>query len=72
MYVSTHFISSDEELKVENGKVTLFVTIDKELLRRLETSDHPDLVAEGTTRVEEGLCFIKNNQPGEFSHEMEQ
>ena len=67
MYVSTHFISSDEELKVENGKVTLFVTIDKELLRRLETSDHPDLATEGITRVE----TIKNSQPGEFSNEME-
>ena len=65
-------ISSDEGLEEENGKVTLFVTIDKELLRRLEASDHPDLATGGITRVEEGLHFMKNSQPGEFSHEMKQ
>ena len=36
-------------------------------LRGKFSSVHPDLAAEGITRVEveeEGLCFIKNNLPG--------
>ena len=46
--------------------VTMVVSIDRELLRRVNTSLHPDLAAEGITRVEvgeEGLHFIKRNVP---------
>ena len=54
----------------ENGKVALGITIDEELLRRLEASDHPDLATGGITRVEPGeerLHCISDQQPGELS-----
>ena len=46
--------------------VTLVVAIDRELLRRVNASLHPDLAAEGIARVqvgEEGLHFIRKNVP---------
>ena len=51
----------------KNRMVNLIVTIDAELLRRMDTAVHPDLAAEGITRVEvgeKGLHFIRNNDPG--------
>ena len=62
---------SDEETEEKNRMVNLIVTIDEELLRRMDTAVHPDLVAEGITRVEvgeEGLHFIKNREPGVFHY----
>ena len=51
--------------------VTLIVTMDEELLRRVDASLQPDLAAEGITKEEEGLQFITNNELGELSHVME-
>ena len=59
---------SDEEMEEKNRMVTLIVTIDEELLRRVDASLQPDLAAEGVAKVEEGLHFITNNEPGEFSY----
>ena len=47
--------------------VTLIVTIDEELLRRMDTAVQPTLAAEGITRVElgeEGLHFITTAETG--------
>ena len=62
---------SDEEIEEKNGMVTLVVTIEEELLRRVDASLQPDLAAEDITKVEEGLHFITNNELGELSHVME-
>ena len=62
---------SDEEMEEKNRMVTLIVTIDEELLRRVDASLQPDLAAEGVAKVEEELHFITNNEPGEFSYVME-
>ena len=51
--------------------VTLIVTIEEELLRRVDASLQPDLAAEGVAKVEEGLHFNTHNEPGELSHVME-
>ena len=43
--------------------------IDFKTIRGKFSSVHPDLAAEGITRVkvgEEGLHFIRNNEPGEL------
>ena len=45
-------------MEEKKGMVTLIVTIDEELLRRMDTALHPNLAAEGITREgmgEEGL-----------------
>ena len=55
-------------MEEKNRMVTLIVTIDEELLRRVDASLQPDLAAEGVAKVEEGLHFITNNEPGEFSY----
>ena len=48
----------------EDGMVTLVVTIDEELLRRIKTSGYPDFAAEPTTKTEvEGEAPTKN-EPG--------
>ena len=45
--------------------VTLIVTIDEELLRRVDAHLHPDLEAEDITREgEEGLHFITTTETG--------
>merc|ERR1712192_176807 len=65
-----HFITDqqpDDVEEEENGKVALVVTIDKELLRRLEASDHPDFAIEDITRVEVGeerLHLFSDQEPG--------
>ena len=75
-----HFKSSDEELGdvvfahqleedgQENGKVAIVVTIDQELLKRIEDSVHPHLPTEGTSTGvdggEEGLHFIRSYTSG--------
>ena len=43
--------------------VTLVVTVDEELLRRIETSVHPDLVTERTAYAEVGEA----TEPGELA-----
>ena len=48
-----------EENEEENKMVTLAVTIDEQLLRRLETSLHLE---------EEGLHFIKERETGELQN----
>ena len=45
---------SGEEVEEKNGMVTLIVTIDKELLRRVDARLQSDLGAEGVAKVEEG------------------
>ena len=62
---------SDEEVEEKNGMVTLIVTIEEELLRRVDASLQTDLAAEGVAKVEEGLHFNTHNEPGELSHVME-
>ena len=45
----------------------MIVTIDEELLRRMDTAVQPDLAADGITRVEvgeEGLHFITQKETG--------
>ena len=49
----------------EYGMVSLIVTIDEELLRRIETSGHPDFGAERTAYAEVGEESTKENEPGE-------
>ena len=51
--------------------VTLIVTIEEELLRRVDASLQPDFGTEGDANVEEGLDCITNNEPGELSHVVE-
>merc|ERR1712192_209460 len=50
-------LTGDEENKEEEQEdgrmVALVVTIDEELLRRIETSGHPDFVADPTAYAEE-------------------
>ena len=58
----------DEEMEEKNRMVKLVVTIDEELLRRVDTSLQPDLAAEGIENVEKGLNFITNSEPCEISH----
>ena len=52
----------------ENGMVTIIVTIEEELLRMMDASIQPDLVAEGNTREEEeveGVNLVTTNMmPG--------
>ena len=52
----------------ENGMVTIVVTIEEELLRMMDASIQPDLVAEGNTREEEeveGVNLVTTNMmPG--------
>ena len=62
---------SDDKTEAEKGMVTLVVTIDKELLRRIDASLQPDLGSEDINRVEEGLHYITKNEPGELSYVME-
>ena len=58
-------------MEEKNGMVTLIVTMEEELLRRVDASLQPDLAAESIAKVEEeGLHFITNNEPGEPSHVM--
>ena len=58
-------------MEEKNGVVTLIVTMDEELLRRVDASLQTDLAAEGIAKAEEkGLHFITNNEPGEPSHVM--
>ena len=55
-------IESTEDLRTAIKKIIHFSTI-----RGKFSSVHPDLAAEGITRVEvgeEGLHFIRNNDPG--------
>ena len=59
-----YFILLGEKLEEGGGMVTLVVAIDRELLRRVNASLHPDLAAEGIARVEvEGLHLIRRNVP---------
>ena len=52
----------------ENGMVTIVVAIEEELLRMMDASIQPDLVAEGNTREEEeveGVNLVTTNMmPG--------
>ena len=52
-------------MEEKNGIVTLVVTMEEELLRRVNASLHPNLAAEDIAKVEEGLHFITNNELGE-------
>ena len=60
----------EENEDLENGEnrmVTIVVTIEEELLRMMEASIQPDLVAEGNTREEEveGVNLVTANvMPG--------
>ena len=59
----------DEDLeKEENGMVTIVVAIDQELLRLMDASVQPDLMAKGNTReeeeVERGNLVTTNMMPG--------
>ena len=55
-------------MATSDGMVTLVVTIEEELLRRIEASIQPDLVAEGNSREEvevEGVNLVTTNvMPG--------
>ena len=46
-----YFKLPGEELEDGGGMVTLVVAIDRELLRRVNASLHPDLAAEGIASV---------------------
>ena len=46
--------SEDKNGKEEKGMVTIVVTIDEELLKRIEASVHPDSAAEELTKAEVG------------------
>ena len=61
----------EENKDLENGEnrmVTIVVTIEEELLRMMDASVQPDLVAEGNTREEEeveGVNLVTTNMmPG--------
>ena len=52
-------------MEEKKGMVTLIVTIDEELLRRVDTPLQPEMVAEGITREGgEGLRFITTTETG--------
>ena len=53
----------DEELK-NGGRVTTALTIDEELLRRMDTSFQPDLAAEDITR--DRLEVVEDQESGEL------
>ena len=64
--VSSVFMNKSIESMEEVG-AAIKEMIHHKTLRGKFSSVHPDLAAEGITRVEveeEGLCFIKNNLPG--------
>ena len=48
----------------EDGMVTLVVTIDEELLRRIETSGYPDFAAEPTAEAVVEEEAPTKNEPG--------
>ena len=48
----------------ENGMVTLVVTIEEELLRRIETSGYPNFSTEPTTKAEVEGEAVTKNEPG--------
>ena len=60
--------SEDREKEEKNGKVAIVVTIDEELLKRIEASVHPDLATENNSTSidggDKGLHFIRNNPSG--------
>ena len=60
-----HLQFSEHELK-NDGMVTLAVTIEEELLRRMDATVQPDLAAEDTTgdRVE----VVEDQNPGELHY----
>ena len=50
----------DENNEMEDGMVTLVVTIDEELLRRIKTSGNPNFAIEPTTKAEvEGEAVLE-------------
>ena len=54
----------DENNEVENRMVTLVVTIEEELLKRIEASGYPNFYTEPTTKAKvEGEAPTKN-EPG--------
>ena len=58
-------LTGDEENKEEDGRmVALVVTIDAELLRRIENSGHSDFVTDPTAFAEEAST---ENEPGKLT-----
>ena len=56
----------DKNDKEEDPRmVTLIVTVDEELLKRIETFVHPDVAAEPTTKAEVGEEAATKDEPGE-------
>ena len=65
------FAGDTNEPEEKKGMVTLVVTIEKELLKRIDANVQPNLEAEGITRVEvgeEGLHFISERERGQCLH----
>ena len=58
-----HLQFSEQELK-NDGMVTIVVTIDEELMRRMDASVQPDLVAEDINR--DRVNVGKDQQSGEL------
>ena len=59
--------SSEDEKnknKEEDGMVTLVVTIDEELLRRIQTSGYPNFATDPTTKAEVEKESPTKNEPG--------
>ena len=56
-----NFKLSDEESEEKNGMVTFVVSIDEELLRRVEASEE-------ITRMDEGPHSITSNETGKLLH----
>ena len=63
MLASLPELEENKEEGQEGRMVTLVVSIDEELLRRIETSVHPDFVTERTAYAEVGEAI----EPGELA-----
>ena len=54
----------DKNNEKEDGMVTLVVTIEEELLRRIEASGYPDFSTDPTTKAEVEGEAPPENEPG--------
>ena len=57
-------VGDEENNEVENGMVTLVVTIEEELLKRIEVSGYPNFSTGPTTKAEVDGEGPTKNEPG--------
>ena len=62
--VASRLPPSGDDKNNEDGMVTLIVTIEEKLLRRIETSGYPDFATEPTTQAEVEGEAAAENEPG--------